>query len=125
MTTKNQKIRAFYVVIQRAKPNVIKVRHFIHSRKSGGFWASVRDFSQAERQSNEAIGHSNAVSIVIGNNPKIIKDWEKLIFIDERNISYRLKEKPDEFNYSKGDIKMTAYAFKDDEDYSLEADEYD
>lgn len=112
-TVKNQKIRCFFVENYLQKPNKLLVRHFIHSQKSGGFWVHVRDLSQRERLANEAVGHDVVVSIQMGYNPAVLRLWESLIIIDERGVSYKLKEKPDEYAYDKGDIKLTAYAFKD------------
>lgn len=122
---KNDKIKCFYSVKRREKPNVITVRHFIHSRRSGGLWAFVRDLSQQERQANDAVEHSVAVVITIGYNPKFLANWEKIIIIDKNDVSYKLKEKPDEFAYAKTDLKFTAYAFKNEDTYDAEADEYE
>ncbi len=122
---KNDKIKCFYPVKRRDKPNVITVRHFIHSKKSGGLWAFVRDLSQQERQANDAVEHSTAVVIKVGYNPKLLANWEKIIIVDKNGVSYKLKEKPDEFTYAKTDLKFTAYAFKDGDKYEAEADEYE
>lgn len=122
---KNDKIKCFYPVKRREKPNVITVRHFIHSKSSGGLWAFVRDLSQQERQANEAVGHSHAVVITVGYNPKLLASWEKIIIVDKKGVSYKLKEKPDEFTYQNTDLKFTAYAFKDEDVYNAEADEYE
>lgn len=122
--TKNQKIRAFYTIEQRTKPTKRLTRHFIHSEASGGFWAYIRDLSQRERMSNEAIGQQTAVRIVIGFNQKVLTFWERLTIIDERGNTYIIKEKPDEYDYSKKDIKITGYAFNDGNVYEGE-DEYD
>lgn len=120
---KGQKVQAFYTEMAREKPVKTYTRKFIHSRESGGFWVHIRDLMQRERLANEAVGHQVAVVIRIGYNPRVLDLWEKLTFIDERGVSYRLKDKPDEFDYDKGDLKMTAYAFKDDTNY--EGDVYE
>jgi hypothetical protein len=126
MTVKNKKIKCFYPIIRSEKPNVIKIRHFIHSPKSEGFWATIRDFSQEERTANDSVGHNVAVKITVGYNLKLIDNYEKLIIIDSRGTTYRIKEKPDEFFYGgKGDITFTAYAFDDATQYDLTADEYE
>ncbi len=110
---KNQKIRCFFVECYREKPNKLLVRHFIHSKGSGGLWAHIRDLMQRERLANEAVGHEIAVSVQIGYNAEFLRMWESMIIIDERGRTYRLKEKPDEYAYDKGDIKFIAYAFHD------------
>lgn len=114
---KGQKVRAFYTKTKLEKPIKTYTRHFIHSKASGGFWAHIRDLTLRERLTNEAIGHQVVVVIRVGYNPKILDLWEQLIFIDEKGTTYRLKEKPDEYEYSKSDIKLTAYAFNDDKSY--------
>lgn len=120
---KGQKIRAFYTEERREKPEKKLTRHFIHSEASGGFWAHIRDFSQKERTANEAVGHETVVKMRIGYNERFLDLWEKLTIIDERGQTYTLKEKPDEFDYDKGDIKFMAYAFRDGNVY--EGDVYD
>ena len=114
---KNQKIRCFFAESYLQKPNKMLVRHFIHSKQSGGFWAHIRDLSQRERLANEAVGHEVAISVQMGYNPAVLQLWESLIIIDERGVTYKMKEKPDEYAYDKGDIKFTAYAFRDKNTY--------
>lgn len=114
---KNEKIRCFYADVVRVKPNRAIARNFIHTRQSFGFWAHIRDLSQRERSANDAVGHQTVVQIIVGYNPRIIELWEKLVIIDERGTTYKIKEKPDEYEYTKGDIKIIAYAFRDDTVY--------
>lgn len=115
--TKGQKIRCFYAVVTREKPVKTYTRKFIHSKESGGFWAHIRDLTQRERLANEAVGHQTAVQIRVGFNPKILDLWDSLVVIDERGNFYKIKEKPDEYEYDKSDIKFTAYAYRDDTQY--------
>ena len=49
--------------------------------------------------------------------PKILSMWEKLTLVDEQGRTYTIKEKPDEFDYTKQDIKIVAYEFKDERTY--------
>lgn len=121
--SKNEKIRCFYPEVKLEKPNKRVIRRFIHSKCSGGFWARVRDLSQRERLANAAVGHQTVISIQMGYNPKLLELWEKIIIIDERGRTYTIKEKPDEYAYDKGDIKITAYSFRDENTY--EEDIYD
>lgn len=114
---KNKKLKCFYVETTKAKPLQILARRYIHSRASGGFWCSVRDISQKERLANSAVGHETIVNFIVGYNPKILSMWEKLTLVDEQGRTYNIKEKPDEFDYTKQDIKIVAYEFKDERTY--------
>ena len=114
---KNKKLKCFYVETTKAKPLQILAGRYIHSRASGGFWCSVRDISQKERLANSAVGHETIVNFVVGYNPKILQMWEKLTLVDEQGRTYIIKEKPDEFDYTKQDIKIVAYEFKDERTY--------
>ncbi|MGN0817483.1 MAG: head-tail adaptor protein [Christensenellaceae bacterium] len=120
---KGKKIRCFYAETVREKPTKTHTRHFIHSKDSGGFWAHIRDLSQREKLANESVGHQTVVQIIVGYNPKILDMWERLTIIDEKGVSYTIREKPDEFEYAKEDLKITAYAFRDEKDYT--EDTYD
>ena len=53
----------------------------------------------------------------------VLEKWEKLVFIDEQDRTYKLKTKPDEYEYEKTDLKLVAYAFKDETTYG--GDVYD
>lgn len=121
---KNEKIRCFYPETVRQKPVERVTRHFIHSEKSGGYWAAVRDATQAEKLANDAIGHETVVHITVGYNPKILQLWDALVLIDQRGASYRIKGKPDEYTYQKEDLKIIAYQFKDTKTYEG-GDKYD
>ena len=114
---KNKKLKCFYVETTKAKPLQILARRYIHSRASGGFWCSVRDISQKERLANSAVGHETIVNFIVGYNPKILSMWEKLTLVDEQGRTYTIKEKTDEFDYTKQDIKIVAYEFKDERTY--------
>lgn len=122
---KQHKIKAFYVETSGQRPNVLSRRHYIHSQDSQGLWAEVRDLSQKEILANTAVGHQASVYITVGYNPTLIEKWEELIFVDERGTTYKAKNKPDEFNYSKQDIRITALAFTDTTVYNEEGDVYD
>lgn len=117
MAVKNKKLKCFYVETTKAKPLQILARRYIHSQASGGFWCSVRDLSQKERLANEAVGHETVVTFIVGFNLKILQMWEKLTLVDEQGRTYTIKEKPDEFDYTKQDIKIRAYEFKDERTY--------
>lgn len=115
---KNQKIKAFYTVASGAKPNQLLRRHYIHSSESLGLWAEIRDLSQKEVLANEAVGKQIGVYITVGYNPALLERWAELTLIDERGTSYRIKAKPDEFDYAKRDIRIAAYAYEDTAVYS-------
>lgn len=121
---KNHKIRLFYPVVSGSKPNATTTRHFIHSKASEGLWAEIRDLSQKEILANEAVGKQSSIYITVGFNPAVLERWEELIIIDEQQRTYRMKTKPDEFDYSKRDIRIAAYEFKDTTVYT-EGDVYD
>lgn len=120
---KTQKIQCYYATALRDKPNKVYVRHYIHSRNSGGLWANIRDLMQKEKLNNEAVGQEVVVKVTIGYNSKFIENWEKIIVVDKNGNTYKLKEKPDEFEYNKSDIKFNAYLFREEHDY--EEDIYD
>lgn len=121
---KTHKVRFFYPVASGSKPNTTTTRHFIHSEASRGLWAEIRDLSQKEILANEAVGKQSSIYITVGFNPTVLERWEELIIIDERQRTYRMKTKPDEFDYSKRDIRIAAYEFKDTTVYA-EGDVYD
>lgn len=121
---KGRKIRCFFTSTVKTKPNITLTRNFIHSQASGGFWAAVRDLSMKERLVNDAVGHDTVVTFVVGFNPKILSRWEELTILDEYDNSYKIREKPDEYDYTKGDLKIVAYKFRDDKTYGG-ADTYD
>lgn len=118
--TKDKKIKCFYPEIVRAKPSKRILKHFIHSKASGGLWCNIRDLSQRERMSNASVGRQTVICIKVGYNPKLIELWEQIVILDEKGKSYNIKEKPDEYYYDKGDIKITAYAFRDENLYEGE-----
>lgn len=121
---KGKKVRCYYAETTASeKPVKICRRHFIHSAESKGLWAHIRDLTATEKTVNDAVGHSVSVQIIIGYNPNVLEKWEKLIFIDEQNRTYKLKTKPDEYEYEKTDLKLVAYAFKDETAYG--GDVYD
>lgn len=121
---KGRKIRCFFTSTVKTKPNITLTRNFIHSQESGGFWAAVRDLSMKERLTNDAVGHDTVVTFVVGFNPKILSRWEELTILDEYDNSYKIREKPDEYDYTKSDLKIVAYKFRDDQIYGG-ADTYD
>lgn len=108
----------FYTIEQvGAKPNQTKRRHFIHSKASCGFWADVRDLSRKELVANNATSESISKVLTIGFNTQVLERYADLIVLDESDKTYRIKTKPDEYNYSKGDIKMEIYEFNDNNVY--------
>ncbi len=117
---KNHKIKAFYVdtiQVGKAKANKVTVKHYIHTQASNGFWCAIRDFSLKEKLGNEAVASEDAVQITIGNIQTIIEKWPDLILEDLAGNHYRIKAKPDEFYYDKGDIKLLAYRYVDTNEY--------
>lgn len=118
--TKNTKIKAFYVDVVKMKPDTYKYKRYIHSEGSQGFWCSIRDISAKEKLNYETKANEVVVKITIGHNPKIIENWEKLILVDVKNNTYRIKSKPDEFDYQSQDMVITAYRFVDTEIYGGE-----
>lgn len=121
---KQRKVRCYYTDTTREKPNKTMVRYFIHSADSGGFWANIRDLSQAERQSNDAVAHKAALRITIGYNERVLEMWDRLTVMDERGRTYRIADKPDEYDYSRGDIKFTALLYVDNNVYGGDAYDY-
>lgn len=121
---KVHKVQAYYTEDIGKKPNAVLSRHFIHSKYSGGLWAEVRDLSQKEILAAGAAEKQYSLYITIGYNPKVIQRWEELILLDEQGNTYKIKTKPDEFNYGRGDIRIAAYAFTDNLVYTG-ADTYD
>lgn len=115
---KTHKVKAFFAISSGDKPNRVLKRQFLHSEKSKGFWAEIRDLSQKELLSNASTEKQEVIYITIGYNPAVLEHWQDLIFIDEHGKYYRAKTKPDEFNYSKGDMRITAYAFEDNANYA-------
>ena len=84
----------------------------------------MRDLSQKEILAAGAAEKQYSLYITIGYNPKVIQRWEELILLDEQGNTYKIKTKPDEFNYGRGDIRIAAYAFTDNLVYTG-ADTYD
>ncbi len=121
---KTHKVRAYYSVRAGEKPNAVFSRHFVHSRASQGLWADIRDLSQKEMLANGAAEKQQSLYITLGYNPAVLDKWQELIFIDEQGKTYKAKTKPDEFNYDRRDIRITAYAFVDNSTYTG-ADIYD
>lgn len=121
---KTHKIRAYYPIKAGEKPNQVLSRRFIHSEKSGGLWADTRDLSQKEMLANAATEKQRSLYITVGYNPAVLDNWRELILIDEQGATYKIKTKPDEFNYDRRDIRITAYAFTDNSAYTG-ADSYD
>ena len=120
---KQHKLRFYYAESSGTKPNQTFVRHFIHSQSSCGFWADIRDLSRKELVANNATTESVSKIIVVGYNPAILERYADLIVIDEATKTYRIKTKPDEFNYSKCDLKIEIYEFTDNRVYG--GDVYD
>ncbi len=115
---KIHKFKFYFCETSGEKPNLIHRRHFLHSKKSCGFWAEVRDLSRKENSANNATGEEVILLITIGYNPAILQAFHDLIIEDEHGNTYKIKNKPDEFNYSKCDIKIEAYRYKDNTVYS-------
>lgn len=122
---KTHKVKAYYPVTTGQKPNAVLSRHYIHTQASQGLWAEIRDLSQKETLANGAAEKQQIVYITIGYNPAVLANWQDLILVDEQGKTYRIKTKPDEFNYARKDIRITAYAFVDNSTYTTGADIYD
>lgn len=121
---KQHKFKFYYTEKTGTKPNETITRHFIHSKESCGLWAEVRDLSRKELVANNATGQQNTKIITVGYNPRILELYTDLIVLDEQGKTYRIKNKPDEFNYSKCDIKIEITEFQSNENYGGE-DVYD
>ncbi len=117
MQVKNKKIKAFYVDVIKAKPNVTKAKHYIHTEASGGFWYYVRDQKLTERLMDDIVGHEICMIMVMGYNEEVIDKWDKLILEDSKGNTYKIKTKPDEYEHNKDDIKIMAYQFTDEDEY--------
>lgn len=115
---KTHKIRAYYCERTGEKPNTVLSRHFIHSERSGGLWAEVRDLSQKEMLAADAAEKQYSLYFTIGYNPSVLAHWEELILLDEQGKTYKIKTKPDEFKYDRADIRIAAYAFTDNNAYT-------
>lgn len=114
---KNRKFKFYFCESVGKKPNLTYRRHFIHNKESCGFWAERRDLSRSEILANNAAGIKTALLITIGYNPAVLEMFHDLIIEDEYGKTYKIKNKPDEYNYSKGDIKIEAYEYKDNTVY--------
>lgn len=116
---KTRKIRAYFpqsVIVE--KPKTYSIKQYIHSEASGGFWCYMRDLSQSERSANSAAATVDTVMFYTGHNPKILAKWQDLYLEDEHGTLYRIKERPDEYDYRYGDMKFTGYKVKDETYYN-------
>lgn len=116
--TKDRKVKAYYpmsVIVE--KPKTYTIKQYIHSESSGGFWCSMRDQSQSEKQANDAAIKNNAVVLTMAPNKEFMERWSELWLEDEKGNQYRIREKPDEYDY-RSDIKVTAVKGKDDTYYN-------
>lgn len=91
-------------------------RHFLHSKDSG-LWAYVRDLSQAEVVANQTVNIKINLIFQMNWNERIITNWNDPIVLIFNGRTYRTNQKPDEFEYRKGDIRIQAEAFVDTEKY--------
>lgn len=115
---KNHKIKAFYPVASKTKPSATYTRHYIHSKASAGLWAEQRDLSQRELMANGSTEKQVVKYFTICYNASVLAHWEDLILVDEAGKTYRIKTKPDEFDYAKKDIRIAAYEFRDNTVYT-------
>ena len=115
---KNHKIKAFYPVASKNKPAVTYTRHYIHSKASAGLWTEQRDLSQRELMANGSTEKQVVKYFTICYNASVLAHWEDLILVDEEGKTYRIKTKPDEFDYGRRDIRIAAYEFRDNTVYT-------
>lgn len=113
---KNRKIKIFYPVETRSKPSVVINKRYIHSEASHGLWCYMLDQKLGERLNDDTVGREICVTMIVGYNSSIVELWEKLI-IEYDSKTYKIKTKPDEYEYNKSDLKILAYEFNDDREY--------
>lgn len=109
---KPHKIKAYYydeTICPKPLPP-LKTRVYIHGKS--GFWAYVRDLSQAEIVANTTVDIKINLEITVNYNPEILKLYSDL-WIEFNKTTYKLQSKPDEYNYNKGDMKLRVEERKD------------
>lgn len=124
---KTKKVKIFYSkadVISRSPLIQSARKHYIHSKRSGGFWVSVRDLSQAEIIANDTVNIKINIEIRIGYNKKIIDLDYKKLFIEFKGNIYKLVNEIDQYFYDNNDLTLKCKMINDPPTFEG-ADEYE
>ncbi len=118
---KVEKIKVYTIeetVIAGTKPPITsKVKKYLHSELSQGFWANVRDLSLNESLQATQAGVEITLQFTINWQDKIIDLWNKSVdmFIEFKANTYKFEAKPDQFDYLINDMVIRATRIIDPE----------
>lgn len=116
---KDKKIQIFWTEKEVEGRVILRFRHFIH-KKGKGLWAYMRDLSQKEIVSNVSVSIFNNIIFKVNHNQKLLDVFaeERQLIILHNGLSYNMTTKPDQFEYRKGDMTITAELFIDKNVYT-------
>jgi len=120
----NPKTKKVQMYFPKRTENESFIRHFIHTKKSLGFWAFVRDLTLNEIVKNTTIDIKNDLFIETNFHSKIVELWQAPLIIIFNNKTYKISAKPDEVFYLNKELKINAVEFEDTKFYEDE-DEYE
>lgn len=100
---KDKKVQFFYIETKVVDGYEQVIKHYIHSKKSGGLWCYVRELSENERFSARSVQVEETTQFVIVYNPKIVSEL-KLEFDGK---TYEIVS-IDKYQYNKSDMVIRA-----------------
>lgn len=100
---KDKKVQVFGIKTAVKDGYEVVVKTYIHSKKSGGLWAFVRELSENERFSAKAVQVEETTQFKIVYNPKITTE----LYIEFGGKTYDIVS-IDKFEFNKTDLVIRA-----------------
>lgn len=100
---KDKKVKFFYVDTRAVEGYEKVIKHYIHSRESGGLWCYVRELSENERFSAKAVQVEETIQFKVVYNPKLVSE----LYVEFNGKTYSIVS-IDKFEFNKSDLVIRA-----------------
>lgn len=96
---KDKKVKFYYLTTEVVDGYEKVIKHYIHSRESGGLWCYVRELSENERFSAKSVQVEETTQFKVVYNPKIRSE----LFLEFDGKTYAIVS-IDKFEFNKTDL---------------------
>jgi len=100
---KDKKVKVFMIERKREDGYEVKTKKYLHSKKSGGIWAYVRDLTEQERFAALAVNVEQTIVFKFTFNEKLKAD----VMFEFKGTTYK-KASTDSFEFNKTDLVIKA-----------------